>query len=171
MADLGSFNPEAIEDDGRGSFEVMPAGEYVAQVIESDLVPTKSGNGQMLKLTFEIIEGPCQRRRVWQNLNIANASPEAQQIGQRDLKRLCEAVGHQGVLSNSEQLHFKPLRVRLGIERRDGFDPRNDVKGYKPFGGGGQSQAQQQQPSGGGYQPQQQRQAAGAGNGNRPWSR
>ena len=52
----------------------VPAGVYLAQVIESDVVATKNGGGQMLKLTHEILDGPCKGRRVWSNINVANQS-------------------------------------------------------------------------------------------------
>jgi hypothetical protein len=137
MAELGSFNPDAVTDDR----EILEAGNYTAQIIESSLAETKSG-GQMLKLTWEIIDGPKAKRRVWDNLNIINSNPDAQAIAERSLKRICAAVGHTGVLSNSEALHFKPAEITVAIQPAKGeYGEQNTVKGYKAVGAAGPATA------------------------------
>lgn len=130
MAELGSFNPDAVTDDR----EILEAGNYVAQIIESELADTRTG-GKMLRLTWEIIDGPKAKRRVWENLNIINSNPDAQAIAERSLKRICAAVGHTGVLSNSESLHFKPVEITVAIQPAKGeYGESNTVKGYKAVG-------------------------------------
>ena len=93
MAALSQFNPDAVSDDR----EIIAAGNYNAQIIESSLATTKSG-GTILKLTWEILDGPLAKRRVWENLNIVNSNADVQAIAERSLKRICGAVGHTGVL-------------------------------------------------------------------------
>lgn len=131
MAALSQFNPDSVVDDR----QMIEAGNYVAQIIETSLAQTKSG-GTMLKLTWEIIDGKMAKRRVWENLNIVNASADAQAIAERSLKRICAAVGHAGVLNDSEQLHFKPCEITVAIQPAKGeYGEQNIVKGYKPVGG------------------------------------
>lgn len=138
MAELGSFNPDAVTDDR----EILEAGNYVAQIIESSLADTRTG-GKMLRLTWEIIDGPKAKRRVWENLNIINSNPDAQAIAERSLKRICAAVGHTGVLSNSESLHFKPVEITVAIQPAKGeYGESNQVKGYKAVGAGGPATTQ-----------------------------
>jgi len=138
MAELGSFDPDAVSDDR----EIIAAGNYVAQVIESSLADTKAGTGKMLKLTWEIIDGPLAKRRVWENLNIINPNPDAQAIAERALKRICGAVGHTGTLSDSEQLHFKPCEITVAIKPAEGqYGESNQVKGYKAVGAAGPATA------------------------------
>lgn len=130
MAQLGNFNPDQVQDDAR---ELLPPGQYVAQIIESDVVATKSGSGQMLKLTFEIVDGPLTKRRIWENLNIQNQNAVTQDIAQKSLKRICVAVGHSGVLTDSETLHFKPMRIRVAVEadKSGQYGDQNRIKGYE----------------------------------------
>lgn len=133
MAQLGAFNPADVQDDR----EIVPADNYLAQIIESDLVDTKSGTGKMLKLTWEIVDGPLAKRRVWENLNIVNQNAQAQQIAERSLKRICEAVGYAGVLTDSEALHFKPCVISVTVRPPSGdYGEQNEVKGYKPASAG-----------------------------------
>lgn len=165
MASLG----ESIDVDNivpeRGDFEPLPAGPYMVQVVESDVVETKAGDGLILKLTMEVMDGPSENRKIWANLNFKNRNATAQRIAQEQIKQICDAVGFTGQLTDSEVLHYKPLRVQLTIRKDAEYGDRNEVKRYSalngnapPAGkpaptGGGQSgggQAQQSKPSGGG---------------------
>lgn len=133
MAALSPFNPDDVTDDR----EIIAAGNYPAQIIESSLAETKSG-GTMLKLTWEIVDGPLAKRRVWENLNIVNSNPDAQAIAARSLKRICDAVGFKGVLTDSDVLHFKPVEITVAIQPAKGeYGEQNTVKGYKALGVGG----------------------------------
>ncbi len=135
MANLGmTFNPDAIEEDA--GFEPLPAGDYLAQIIESEITDTKSGSGQMLKLTFEIMSGQHESRRIWDRLNIVNQNPDAQRIAQQQLKRLCDATG-SGAISDSEELHFKPIHIRVGIrvDKTGDYGPQNTITKCWPAGG------------------------------------
>lgn len=135
MANLGEeFRADDVPEDDR-SFEPLPAGDYVMQVIESAVVPTKSGSGDQLVLTLEVIDGPFNNRRMWDRLNIRNQNADAQRIAQRSLADLCLAVGVTA-LTDSEQLHFKPFvgRVTIKPDKSGQYGPQNAVR-YKPRGG------------------------------------
>jgi hypothetical protein len=138
MASLGAtFDPNDVAEDDR-SFDPMPEGDYNVQIVESEVVPTSKG-GEMLKLTLEVIDGPYANRKIWDNLNIRNSNVTAQNIAHQSLKAICDAVG-AGAITDSEDLHFKPLVAALKIEppRTVGdrtYDARNGVKRYKGRGG------------------------------------
>ena len=174
MASLGStFNTDDVPPS---EFTPLPAGDYLVQIIESEVKPTKSGEGKQLVLTFEVLDGECQNRRVWERLNISNPSAQAQSIAQRALADLYTAVG-LATVNDSEELHFKPLIVRLKIKDDGGdFGPQNRISRYLPAGG--QPPEQKAPPSGdarstnnGGAQATQQRPATAgpAAGGSRPW--
>ena len=166
-----SFNPDEVEDTGS---DLLPAGQYIVQIIESELAPTKNGKGQRLNLTFEIVDGPHAKRRIWEGLNIFHENAQAQSISQRDLKRICVAVGHTGVLSNSEDLHFKPFRARVAVQtdKTGNFDPRNAIKGYEPLskGGDGHAPAERPQAASTTSKPTQES-SRPATNASRPWGK
>ena len=52
--DLTGFNANNIKPNEPGGLGPVPAGKYLVQMIESEKKGTSSGNGAMLKLTFEI---------------------------------------------------------------------------------------------------------------------
>jgi hypothetical protein len=168
MASLGgTFDPNEIPQDER-SFEPMPAGDYPCQIVDSEIVTTKSG-GEMLKLTLEVTDGQYANRKVWDNLNIRNANAQAQQIAHRALADLCAACG-LGPISDSEELHFRPFIAALKIEQdKSGqYEPRNAVKRYKARGGQPPaSKAPVQQQARPAAQPVAR---ATGGTGGRPWN-
>lgn len=160
---------DEIPEDDR-NFEPLPAGTYPLQVIESRIEDTRSGSGQMLTLTLEVLNGPYQGRRIWDRLNIRNQNPDAQRISQQALKALCEQIKIVGILQDSDDLHFKPFQGRVTIEpsRDDRYGPQNRVR----YNVNANRPQQQGQPAG---RPQQQaakRPAAqgGGGSGAKPWA-
>ncbi len=147
MANLGREyrNDEAPESE----FEPLPAGDYMAQIIESDVGPTKANDGTILKLVYEIMTGPMANRRVFDRLNIVNPNATAQGIAQRALADTCAAIGLAAV-SDSAELEFKPMMIRLGIreDKSGNYGPQNNITKRWPVNGGAAQQAQpQQQPN------------------------
>ena len=85
-----AFNPE--EQEG-SNFDVLPKGEYVAQIIDASVSQPKSGNGYGINFTWQITEGEYENRYAWQRITFQHSSNQAQQIGRQQLKDLCEATG------------------------------------------------------------------------------
>ncbi|PWS34443.1 hypothetical protein DFH01_25860 [Falsiroseomonas bella] len=135
----GTFDAGSVEP--AKPFEPLPAGKYRAQIVESEMAATRAGDGQMLKLTLEILDGPHAHRKLWDQLNLVNPNSQTMEIAQRTLSAICHATGQMQV-SDSEQLHFKPMRVTVKYEP-EGNDKhgvwqkaRNRIGGYeRPDGG------------------------------------
>ena len=136
MAQLNQhFDANTVEP--AAPFELLPPGRYVAQIVQSEMRPTKAGNGQLLWLELDVLEGPHQGRKIWDQLNLVNPNQQTVEIAQRTLSAICHAVGQMQV-TDSEQLHFRPMQVTLAVEpdSRDKHKPieeqrkQNKVKGY-----------------------------------------
>jgi hypothetical protein len=96
----------------------------------------KSGNGEGLKLTFEIIDGQHKGRKVYENLNIRHTSEDTQRIAQSQLSALCHAV-NVIKLMDTAALHFKPVRINVTVREAVGqYKASNNIKGYEAAGGG-----------------------------------
>lgn len=141
MANLGgTFDANNVEPSAPR--ELLPPGDYVVQIVESEMADTKAGNGQMLKLTMDILDGPYQGRKLWDSLNLVNPNAQTVEIAQRTLSAICHATGKLQV-SDSEQLHFIPLIAVVktkppGHKEKDGYvheNGKNEVGGYKPVNG------------------------------------
>lgn len=128
-----NFNAEAV--DPASAYDVLPKGKYLCMAIASEMKTTKSGNGEYLQLTFEVLDGPGKGRKLFERLNVRNQNKTAEDIAQRQLSALCHAAGVL-MLSDSEQLHNIPVVLDVGIEDgKDGYDPQNRIKGYEAAGG------------------------------------
>jgi len=109
-----TFDPTTQEGN---SWDVLPVREYVAQVVEASIQQPNSGDGYYLALTWKIIEGDYEGRQVWQRITYLHSSEQAQTIGRKMLKDLCVATGVAEQVDDAEVFLFKPVRIRLGIER------------------------------------------------------
>ena len=128
MANLGNFNANNVEPTT--DFEPIPPGKYLAVITDSEMKPTKSGNGQYLELTFQIIDGPCKNRLLWSRLNLDNPSTQAVEIALGELSAICRAVGVMQP-RDSVELHNLPLIVTVKCKtREDTGEVANEVRGY-----------------------------------------
>ena len=155
---MANFAFNAADVNPSSSFEPIPAGKYNALIEASEIKPTSKGDGKRLNLTFTVIGGEFNNRKIFEGLNIENKNAEAQRISLENLSAICHAIGVMN-LTNTEQLHNKPMTIKVGIKAGDGnYDARNVIKGYeaasgatgttqRPASGGGQ-----QRPTGGGVQ-------------------
>lgn len=145
MAQLGGTFDASQVDPSRPMM-LIPAGKYPAHIINSEMRPTKEGDGQMLWLEEEITEGEYQGQKFWDRLNLVNKNPQAAEIAQRQLSAICHATGMLQV-DDSEQLHFRPMMVTIEVQPERPeidkktkqptgkiFKPSNEVKGYEPIG-------------------------------------
>ena len=127
---MATLNFDANTVEPNVAFEPVPAGKYIAVIIDSELKATKSGNGQFLELTFEIIEGEYKGRKVWDRLNIDNPSQKTVEIARRNLSAICRAVNVMQP-QDSVDLHNLPLEINVKCKKRDDSDEiSNEIKGY-----------------------------------------
>jgi hypothetical protein len=130
---MASLNFNAANVQPQDDFSPIPAGDYVAQVTDSSIKPTKSGSGTLLNLTWTIISGQFANRKVFDRVNIQNQNPEAEKIGQRQLSAICHAAGVLQ-LQDSNQLHGRPCTITLKIRQDAQYGDSNEVKAYKAAG-------------------------------------
>lgn len=119
---------------GNGNFEPLPAGWYTATISQSDLKDTKAGNGQYIKLRYDITGPTHQGRVVFGNLNIKNANPKAEEIGRIDLGNIMRAIGLAKV-TDTDQLIGGSLSIKLEVKNDPQYGSSNEVKGYKSLSG------------------------------------
>lgn len=135
MGNLSSLNFDASSVPAADAFDPLPAGWYPVIITESEMQPTRAGDGEYLLLRLDVIDGEHQGRVVFDRLNLNNPNSKAVEIAQRALSAICNAVG---VMSpqDSTELHDRPLMAKLSIRPASkSYDASNDVKGYKAMDG------------------------------------
>ena len=133
MAQIGNYVADASNVEGE--VEIIPAGEYPAIITESDYVPTKGGTGMILKLTWTILDGEYKGRKVFENLNLENKNPQAEQIAKASFNSILFACGIQSV-QDSSQLHGKPVLIKVKVKPETAeYSAKNEVKKHSPMSG------------------------------------
>lgn len=130
-----SFDTNTVEKR-ENNYELLPAGDYVAQVTDSDIVDLKSGNGQAIKLTFDVLSEGYRGRKVFARLNVRHTNPKAETIGQQQLRELCDSIGVVR-MNDTIELHNKPVTIRVKIRKDDTgqYADQNEINGFKAAGG------------------------------------
>lgn len=130
MSSLGqTFDATAVEP--LGTYEVLPPGKYLVQIVASEMRVTKDGRGQYLYLELDVLEGKYTGRKLFDRLNLVNANPDTVQIAQRTLSSICRAVGKMQV-SNSEQLHLVPMIADVRVRPPNGQYGESNSMRYLP---------------------------------------
>jgi hypothetical protein len=113
--------------------ECLPAGEYKVQIIETDLVPSKSGEAEMVKVVYEVVADPqFDGRKIFDNIIVAHrTSADAVRIGKQKLNTICVHTGIKS-LKDTNQLCGKTLTLLLGVREYNGSN-QNTIKKYLPF--------------------------------------
>lgn len=150
-----NFNPDSVTEDAK--FDPIPPGQYLVEIVDSDIRETKSGSGRYVYLDMRVVEGPCEGRHVFDRLNHENDSQTASEIAQRALKRICRLCGIRGDLHDTQDLHFKRFNVFVTV-KTDSYGQKNVVR-YSD--GPPQEQPRAQPP----------RQEAPAPDNSKPWQR
>ena len=123
-----TFDANSVEPS---NFDVFPAGKYLAQIVSSEMRPTKDGRGQYLFLELDILEGPFAGRKLFDRLNLVNDNPDTVDIATRALSSICRAEGKMQV-KDSEQLHLIPLIADVRVRPPKGqYGESNSIR-YLP---------------------------------------
>jgi hypothetical protein len=127
-----NFNAATVAPSS--GFDPLPVGWYNAKLVESDMKPTngKNGAGNMIAAVWEILDGPYQGRKVFDNLNIENPNPVAVKIAYESLSAICHVTG-QINCQDTQQLHGIPVQIKVGLGKptEQYPEPNNEVKGYR----------------------------------------
>ncbi len=127
---LLNFDATQVAPDA-GQMDAMPAGWYNVMMDESEVKPTKGGDGFYLQCRFNILDGQYVGRKVSTRFNIRNPNPVAQEIAYKQLSAVAHAVGvlHVG---DSSELHGRPLKVKVKLKPADGqYEASNEISAYK----------------------------------------
>jgi hypothetical protein len=134
MALLGeSFDINSLPEQ-QNDFAPLPEGWYAAVINKAEIRDTKDKTGQYVAVRYDITGPTHQGRVVFGNINIKNKSTAAEEIGRQALGSIMRAIGLSRV-DDTDQLIGGALQIKLSIRTQEGYDPTNDVRGYKALEG------------------------------------
>jgi len=125
-----AFDASGIEP--ATAYELLPAGKYSAQIVESEMRVTRNGMGQFLWLMLDILDGPHKGRKIFDQLNLVNPNPTTVEIAQRTLSAICHATGKMQV-SDSEELHLIAMTIQVKVKPpKNGYGESNTITYLAP---------------------------------------
>lgn len=130
----------ALQDAKSVSYEALPIGDYDVEVVESTAL--RSSNGKpMIKVQLQVLSGPYQNRRIFNNFVFSIENAMAVSIFFRHMKcfglkeDFFAQMGANGSMEAvASALMGRRARVTLGMRQWQGED-RNEVNQIKPYTG------------------------------------
>lgn len=150
MTNLNGIGLDPNVQESTGEFTVIPAGKYKACMVSDELRDNNAGTGKVLMIKLQIMEGQFAGEVLTDYINITNASPKAQAIGQGTLKRICNQCGVPYPPQDTSALMGKPMGIDVKVEKftsnTSGKElDSNKIRSYGPVPTQ-QTQAVQKQP-------------------------
>lgn len=113
--DLSGFDASKV--DPFVEYKVIPAGDYLGAMVDSELKDTKDSTGKYINGKFQIADGPHKGHEVYEIFNLVNKSEKAVEIAQAKLSSLCRAVGVLQPKSTAD-LYGRPVVLKIVVEER-----------------------------------------------------
>lgn len=98
----------------------LKAGSYVLVCKQAELKQTRAGDGSYVNACFEVADGPCKGKRIYNRFTYQNKSEKAQEIGHKQLSQYCLAIGKVKI-SDIVQLEGVPFSGTLS-ERSETYN-------------------------------------------------
>jgi hypothetical protein len=108
-----TFRTEDVPPD---QYEPLPIGDYRAEIIASDIKPTKDGSGQYIQFEMKILEGDYAGRMAWDRINLWNQNETAARIAVQTMKKILDACG-KGAVDDTEELHQIPFILKITMRQ------------------------------------------------------
>jgi hypothetical protein len=151
------FDIHALPEQ-QNNYDPIPEGWYDVVISKAEVKPTKDSTGQYISIRYDVTGPTHQGRVVFSIVNIKNKSPEAENIGRQQLGSIMRAIGLTRV-DDTDQLIGGRLQAKVTIRKQEGYEPTNDVRGYKAIDGAVLPSASAKEP------------AAATGKASPPWAK
>lgn len=127
---MAEFTHSVNEKEQEQAVEAVPAGEYIAVIEDSDYAENKKGTGMLLKLTYQILDGPFKGRKVFENLGLEHENAQTAQIARRALNSICIAIGIPDgqKLQDTAQLHDIPMKIDVVVKENKEYGKQNNIR-------------------------------------------
>lgn len=129
MGNLFDIAEELANVEVRREYAPVPPGKYTVLIRNAELRATNAGNGEYVKVEFEVTDGRHAGRRFWENFNTKNPNPTAQKMGRDNLGMVQKLCGIP-LLNDTDLLigHVIPVNVTIGPNNRDSTKMENKLR-------------------------------------------
>ena len=120
------FDADQHVDDSR---EVIGPGTYDLRVTKVEMASTKRGDGELIKVGFEILGPRFSGRWIWDQFLTRHPSPDAQRIGLGRLSELSRAL-RMPRWEHEQDLVGLTCEARVVVVEDGEYGPKNEIKRY-----------------------------------------
>lgn len=111
---------------------LLPEGTYGFKITSVELRTTQKGDGQYFFLQLEITDGQYKGVRKTRNITYINPNPEAQRIGNADLRTILD--GNQiDLFSDTDQLIGAYINCKVAKRDTDAYGVQNELKAISKY--------------------------------------
>jgi hypothetical protein len=121
----GDYNSDDVKYDAPG----LPVGIHKVMITAESREPTKDGSNELLKVTFQSVEGDSKGKTHMQRYNLWNSNPKAANIAKQEIKRIGDATGR--AVNAEAPLKSRVLNIEIGYQK--GSDQYTEIKRYLPI--------------------------------------
>jgi hypothetical protein len=121
------FNPDT--EEGTPELTLLRPGHYVARIIDAIIKPYKTGKGQAVFLTWELMDDQYEGRKLWSKCTLTHESEKAMKFGRQQFKDICDACGIAGAFRDLTLLYNKACTIFVRIEEDPNgqYPPKNEI--------------------------------------------
>lgn len=113
-------------------FKLITNGEYVVKLANVFTKQSKDGNSSYAELTFVLIDGEFDKRRLWKKFFLEHPNKVCVEISEKDQEALEAAAGEKIDLSvNGNVTQDIKVLAKVSTEpAKNGFKARNKIVGF-----------------------------------------
>lgn len=130
-------------DVPQSEYKLLPEGEYVLQIVGSEIKPTAKG-GTQLVIDFTVVGSQYDGSVLKERLNIVNDNQTAVEIAFQTLAKIVSASGLDAI-NDSSELHGKKMIGKVVVKKGTGTytatdgtqkpsSDQNQIKSFHPCG-------------------------------------
>lgn len=135
-SDFGENNMVQLNFDANqvaplAEYTVLPEGQYLVEITQSQYKQTKAGDGNYLELEYTVLDGEHKGSLHWDRLCLDHPSPKATKRANAALSAVCHAIGVMS-FRDTVELHQIPFQISVRNRTDDNGRVSAEVAGYAP---------------------------------------
>jgi hypothetical protein len=123
------FQFDATQVRPLAEYTVLPEGQHLVEITQTQTKQTKAGDGSYLELEYTVIDGDQKGSHHWDRLCLEHPSPKAVNRAYAALSAICHAVGVLN-FANTVELHNIPFQITVRHRTDDSGRVSAEVAGY-----------------------------------------
>lgn len=119
--------------------EPIPDGRYMAHIVANEDKYTNEGQGKIAALTWEVLEGEYEHRRIWDNIVYLKTDGTTNVHGNRRIANICRSIGYTDGKIDMDLWMGIPVyitvKIKAGGPKIGGgtWPPKNEVDRTDPL--------------------------------------